>query len=334
MTEPEPTAAADEPPTFATDAVPDATPPDDGAGFRKWVPTGIESDGPISGVDIREVDTSDLVEVEKLLGLSAPTSLPPEPAAEPDADPMAAFFAAKWAPEDELEDRRYRGRRRTKAAEPKFWAATLAVVVVIGGLIYWVVSLGSLHDVGSSGSTDSATAGLPNILVGTTGSVGVIPSATPTATARPTSAAPTAGPSSAPPPFTPMTIEAESGTVGGSARVVRNNRASAKHIVQQLGNWGSGTAGTLTIVTGVVPSAGTYAMTIFYVHTDSEPTRSAIITVNSVALPKTTFTVTNGTCCSTLTIGLTLRAGTNTIVFANPTGHAPGLDKLVISRPD
>jgi hypothetical protein len=341
MTEPEPTATADEPPSSATDAVPDATLPDDRASSRKWVATATGPDVPISGVDIREVDTSDLVEVEKRLGLSVPTrptSMQSEPAAElsspmPDADPIAAFYAAKWAPEEETVDRRYRGQRRAKVAEPRFWAATVAVLAVIGGLLYWVLSLASLQGVGSPAPTESVTASVLDIAVGPSGPTSGIPSATPTA--QPTSAAPTTGPSSVRlPPFKPITIEAESGTVGGSAKVVRNNRASGKHIVQQLGNWGSGAPGTLTVVTGVVPAAGTYAMTISYLHTNSEPTRSAIITVNSVALPASTFTATDGGCCFTLTIGLTLRAGTNTIIFSNPTDHAPGLDKFVISRPD
>jgi hypothetical protein len=297
MTEPDPTLAADKPPSAAAHA----SPPGDGTGFGDGISTGADPDASISGV-------------------AQP------PSAMPAADPMAAFYAARWPSEEDTGDRRYRGRRRAKVAEPTFWVGTLTVLALVGGLLYWALSKAPLPSVGSPMPSESASASLPNIAVGPSGSASIVPSAT--------SATPTAGPSStAPPPFKPITIEAESGTIGGSAEVVRNNRASGKHIVQQLGNWGSGTPGTLTIVTAVLPTAGTYTLRISYLHTDGEPTRSAIITVNSVALPARTFRVNDGRCCYTMTIGLTLQAGKNTIVFSNPTGHAPGLDKFVITRP-
>ncbi|MGE5827439.1 MAG: hypothetical protein ACM30G_03635 [Micromonosporaceae bacterium] len=352
MTEPEPTPAADEPPFSVMDADRrEATDRDIPAGSGDVVlresrvpgdldPTDTTSDDhtprSISGADIREIDTSDLIEVERFLGLATPTGpTDAEPEAQvPVADPVAAFYAARWEPEEGMADRRYRGRRREKILAPRFWAAVLAALAaVIGGLLYGGLSRPPSPGAGSPAPTESASASLPFIAVGPGGSATSAPSTTPTA--QPGPPAPTTPPSSVPlPPFAPLTIEAESGTVGGSAEAVRNNRASGKHIVARLGTWGSGAAGTLAIVTGVVPSAGTYAMTIAYQHSDGEPIRTAIITVNSVALAPTTFTASSGTCCYTLTIELTLRVGTNTIVFSNPTGRAPSLDKLVITRPD
>ena len=37
------------------------------------------------------------------------------------------------------------------------------------------------------------------------------------------------------------------------------------------------------------------------------------------------------TCCSAAHLRITLRQGSNTITFSQPDGHAPSLDKIVVS---
>ena len=75
---------------------------------------------------------------------------------------------------------------------------------------------------------------------------------------------------------------------------------------------------------------GTYLLTFFYVHLDGDPVRSVVVTVSGSAPVELTVTGSD-TCCSAARLRVTLLQGSNTITFSQPDGHAPSLDKIVIS---
>jgi hypothetical protein len=134
------------------------------------------------------------------------------------------------------------------------------------------------------------------------------------------------------PPFAPVTFEAENGTRTGSAGIWDGYpNASGGRIVRNIGNWG-GTPGTLTISGVNIPSTGRYTITIYYVHIDGEINRSATVTVSGNPALNVGF-VGSSTCCQTKVLAnLTIGAGVHTILFANSTGHAPSIDRVVVSR--
>jgi hypothetical protein len=165
------------------------------------------------------------------------------------------------------------------------------------------------------------------------------PRATRSATPKSTTTPPTT--TTTTPPFAPATYQAEDGVRTGSAA---NDgppqcQPTGPRVISRIGNWGDAAGpGTLTLTVSV-PSAGTYHMVITYVQT-SDTTRIAQISVNGAAPINASFTRTDlssspgGTDCVDPypAIGLTLKQGSNTIKFANPTNHAPTIDKIVLSR--
>jgi hypothetical protein len=155
---------------------------------------------------------------------------------------------------------------------------------------------------------------------------------TTTSAVAPTSARPPTTSPPGVPPFAPVTFEAENGTRTGSAGIWDGYpNASGGRIVRNIGNWG-GTAGTLTISGVNIPSTGRYTITIYYVHIDGEVNRSATVTVSGNPAQNLSFTG-SSTCCQTKVMAnLTIGAGVHTILFANSTGHAPSIDKVVVSR--
>ena len=136
-----------------------------------------------------------------------------------------------------------------------------------------------------------------------------------------------------PAPFAPLTVEAESGVVTGSAWVWDGypTTASGGLIVRNLGNWG-GTPGTVTLNEIVFPTSATYLLTIYFVHPNGEVNRSALVTVSDVPSVTVNFTAPSADCCFTQTVTINVPAGAHSIKFDNPTDHAPSLDKIVISR--
>ena len=73
-------------------------------------------------------------------------------------------------------------------------------------------------------------------------------------------------------------------------------------------------------------------ITVWYVHLDGEPTRSAQITVSGAA-PVTQSFAGSSTCCQSLALApISLAAGAHTVTIANPTDHAPSIDKIAIAR--
>lgn len=149
-----------------------------------------------------------------------------------------------------------------------------------------------------------------------------------------TSAALQPGPPSNPAPaFGPIVFEAESGTRTGSAAIWDGYpSASGGQLVRNIGNWG-GTPGTLRINNVNIPTNGSYTITIFSVHPDGERNRSATVTVSGNAALNVAFTGDENCCQAKVLSNITIAAGTHTITIANPTGHAPSIDRVVISRP-
>ncbi len=131
----------------------------------------------------------------------------------------------------------------------------------------------------------------------------------------------------------PETYEAEApaNTLIGSARAQTYPDASGGVIVQTLGQWGAGVGeGALRFNDVTAPASGTYDLTIYYVDPNNEPTRTALVTASGYGSVPVTVAG-NATCCSTQMIRVDLNAGTNSITFSNPNGHAPAIDKIVIS---
>jgi hypothetical protein len=158
------------------------------------------------------------------------------------------------------------------------------------------------------------------------------PTSTSTSAAAPTSTPPRTTSPPVVPPFAPVTFEAENGTRAGSAGIWDGYpNASGGRIVRNIGNWG-GTPGTLTISGVNIPSTGRYTITIYFVHIDGEANRSATVTVSGNPAQNVSFTG-SSVCCQTKALAnLTIGAGVHTILFANSTGHAPSIDKVVVSR--
>ena len=118
---------------------------------------------------------------------------------------------------------------------------------------------------------------------------------------------------------------ASTNVLGGSASVYSCSGCPGG---QKVGYLGGG--GTLTYPDISVPVAGTYLMTLTYV--DGDTGRASIVTVNgnSFNLP------TNGTGdndwadTQTVTVPVTLQAGTNTIEFSNPTNYSADISQIAL----
>ncbi len=149
-------------------------------------------------------------------------------------------------------------------------------------------------------------------------------------------AAPPPPPSTAPAaamPAAPVTYEAEAAqnTLSGSAFVGTLPGASGGQVVKNIGDWNTAAGpGELRFTGVIVPSAGRYALTFYYVHPNGDRTRSVTIAVQGG--DTTTVTVATGAaCCAHRTLTVQLQAGANVITFGNPRGHAPALDRIEIA---
>ena len=119
--------------------------------------------------------------------------------------------------------------------------------------------------------------------------------------------------------------EAEAGTLAGGAAVRTCTPCSGG---QKVGNVGMGGSVTFSNVTEA--SAGTYQLVISYCNGDASGSRNAVVTVNGTA-KTVNFPNTGGfTTPGTITISVTLKAGSNTISFGNASAWAPDLDKIKV----
>ncbi len=161
---------------------------------------------------------------------------------------------------------------------------------------------------------------------------------TPTRSVQSPVATPSSTPGSSPagaPPFTPVTVEAEAAapavTLGGSAWIAPYDAASSGRIVRNVGDWSMRDGPGSVRFNGITfPAAGTYVLTIAYVHPDGESRRSAQVTVSGLAPVTVTFTG-SARCCDVKKVSLAIPAGIRTITIANSTGRAPSIDKITIS---
>jgi hypothetical protein len=128
-------------------------------------------------------------------------------------------------------------------------------------------------------------------------------------------------------------VEAESASLGGTARVTQNQYASAGAYVEA--------AGTLTLTGVPAPQPGQYVLAIRYANNERGAghqynanivSRPLDISVNGGPAKRIWFRNTwawNN--FWTLTIPVNLSRGTNTIQLANPSGNAPNLDRIDIA---
>jgi hypothetical protein len=133
-------------------------------------------------------------------------------------------------------------------------------------------------------------------------------------------------------PVTAVTYQADApaNTLFGVARTTPYPGASDGVIVQTLGNWGKGVGeGALRFNNVQVPATGVYALTLYYVFPNKEPTRTMIITASGFGSISMTLAG-NATCCAAQVVRVDLNKGTNSITFSNPAGHAPAVDRIVI----
>jgi hypothetical protein len=97
---------------------------------------------------------------------------------------------------------------------------------------------------------------------------------------------------------------------------------------QKVGYLGGG--GSLTYPDITVAVAGTYLMTVSYV--DGDTGRTAVVTVNgnSFNLPADGTGDNDWGNAQTVTVPVTLQAGSNTIEFSNPTNYSPDISQIVL----
>ena len=117
------------------------------------------------------------------------------------------------------------------------------------------------------------------------------------------------------------------GTLGGGAAVAACGTCLDGSLVGDIG--GTTNSGTLTFKNVVVSTAGTYQLRVSYINGD--PVRTEDISVDGATAAAVTFPG-NGswTVLQNKTITVTLKAGTNTIQFGNPTGWAASISTITV----
>jgi endo-1,4-beta-D-glucanase Y len=137
-----------------------------------------------------------------------------------------------------------------------------------------------------------------------------------------TTTPPTSSPTT-PPASGNVSYEAEGAKLAGGTTITSCAHCSGGQKLSYLGNGGTA---TLTVTE---PAAGTYTMTIYFMSVGQ--TRTATITANGSAPSTVSFPETpdyNTVVTTTTTVAL--KAGTNTITFANPSAGAPNLDRITL----
>jgi hypothetical protein len=228
------------------------------------------------------------------------------------------------APEPILEA--YEGRRRAASStSPRMWFILAAVLIGLGAVVAIPLALVAGRDRPEPAvAAETTTGSRPTSADGTTPGAGLVPATG--ASARPTTTRP---PAATVPAFL-VTLEAEGAVLAGSARVTSYDNASGGRIVRNVGLWDARPGTVKFSVT--LPSAGSYVITMWYVHLDGEQTRSAQISVSGAGTVTRAFTG-SATCCESASLApMSLAAGLHTVTIGNPTGHAPSIDKIAIAR--
>ncbi|MFE0518438.1 alpha-galactosidase D [Streptomyces sp. NPDC058954] len=125
--------------------------------------------------------------------------------------------------------------------------------------------------------------------------------------------------------FTGYEAEAPANTLAGNASVADCSACSGG---KKVGNLYLG--GKLTVNDVVVPKAGTYQVKIAYVSGDA---RSVAVSANGGGATNHKFPSTGdwGT-AETVSVPLTLKAGSNTITFDSGNGYAPDIDRIDVPK--
>ena len=127
------------------------------------------------------------------------------------------------------------------------------------------------------------------------------------------------------PTFT--TYEAEGAQLAGTAGFDYSTRASGGAYV---GNFGAGSANTITFNNVTAPSTGNYQLEIDYV---TDGPRVVYVSINGATPVQLTLNGNNWYDPVPYVMPVQLLGGTNSIVFSNPnsTGYAPGIDVIIVS---
>lgn len=121
--------------------------------------------------------------------------------------------------------------------------------------------------------------------------------------------------------------EASGNTLAGGAAVSSCSACSGNARVGFVGN-----GGTLQFNNVNVATAGTYVLTVSYV--DGDAGRTAQASINGGTTTTLNFSGTNDGYWNNvqhLSVPIILNAGNNTVLFSNPSGWAPDLDRITIS---
>ena len=232
---------------------------------------------------------------------------------------------APWAPAAKAGGRRI---RRRSGAGLRVWLAVAAASIGLAALAFF----GSVQLLGRPAETKRAP--LPTLAalaaaddpVPTTSPPVTAPSTVPSSTApAPTSTATSVPPTTTATTVAPVTLsleaEAAGNSLGGGARVVGCDGCSGNAKVGFVGN-----GGTLRFNGVIAPALGPYRLTISYATRED---RVATLSVNGSAGVPIPFPRSGGfDRVRRLTVLVTLRAGGNTLTFANGEASAPDFDRI------
>jgi hypothetical protein len=241
----------------------------------------------------------------------------------------ADSWEAHEGPEPAVET--YEGRRRAASTSVRTWVI-LAVLIGLGAVVAIPLAIVAGRDrPETAAAAETTTGSRPTSADGTAPGASLVPATG--APARPTTTRPPAATTTTSRTSVvafSVTLEAEGAVLSGSAWATDYDHASGGRIVRNVGNW-DGNPGTVKFSV-TLPSAGSYVITMWYVHLDGEQTRSAQISVSG-ADPVTRAFTGSAMCCQSGSLPpISLAAGVHTVTIGNPTGHAPSIDKIAIAR--
>ncbi len=123
--------------------------------------------------------------------------------------------------------------------------------------------------------------------------------------------------------------EAAANQLAGGAMVTACALCSGGYRVDNIGYNGPSSYGTLTFPSINAPTAGIYTLTVYYANGDVA-TRTANISVNGNTSSLSISATATGswTTVNTVSVNVTLAAGSNTIAFSNGTAAAPAIDRI------
>ncbi|HLT10555.1 MAG TPA: hypothetical protein VK028_07085 [Micromonosporaceae bacterium] len=309
----------------------------------------VASDGAASDETTSGRAGSDQADAAPDAGDSADATTETSPAVDPDPDePHLSGPTGPQVIEGDSWDtapgpsrsRSYAGRHHLEPTPLRRWAVVGAILVALGVTVSlpYVLS-GSPESVSADPAPTTTTPARTPTPTGEAMSVSSSPTPSPTATAattaRPatTSRRPATTTSAPPPPFETLTLEAEDASRSGSAEELFYPRASGGKIVRYLGKWeGRGGPGMLTFTDIVIPSAGEYRITIYYVQDEDDEVRRGTITVTGAEPITPTFRGDVRRCCRSVAVTLNLTAGSKKLTFTHVDERAPSVDRIVISK--